>query len=172
MAYIEKQGKRWRVRYSRPDRSLGSVSGFRTKTEALHYAQDLDTDRHRGLWLDPQAGRIPLFQWASTWFEALDVAPATEAQYRSLTRNHILPRWGTTPLADISAISARVWTKQLRHSGYASTTVSAILKIMSMMLDDATDDRLIPPTPSSTGGVADAEATSPVPNRSGPHPTK
>ena len=37
-----------------------------------------------------------LAEWPSTWFDALDVAPATLAQYRSLTRNHILPRWGTT----------------------------------------------------------------------------
>lgn len=80
-------------------------------------------------------------------FASTDVAPSTLSQYRSFARNHILPRWGDTRLNKISGIAVAGWTKKLRSAGYASATVTTILKVMSMMLADAVDERLIPANP-------------------------
>ena len=74
------------------------------------------------------------------------MAPATLAQYRSLTRTHVLPRWGATALNDVSGIAVNVWAKKLR-ARYAPATVKTIVKILSMMLADAADERLIPINP-------------------------
>ena len=60
--------------------------------------------------------------------------------------NHILPRWGATALADIGALAVTAWIKQLRGR-YAAATVATITCVLSMILDDAVDERLIPANP-------------------------
>jgi hypothetical protein len=55
--------------------------------------------------LDPHGGKLTLAQWSIAWFDALDVAETTEAQYRSLAKNHILARWGDTRLDAISGLA-------------------------------------------------------------------
>jgi hypothetical protein len=147
MSFVERSGRTtWRVRYWRDDGTHGSIRGFPTKKAAEAKAREIDSDRRRGDFLDPDAGALSLAEWSATWFDALDVAPATMAQYRSLTRTHILPRWGTTAVNDISGIAVNVWAKKLR-ARYADATVKTIVKILSMMLADAVDERLIPANP-------------------------
>ncbi|MFD4252539.1 tyrosine-type recombinase/integrase [Amycolatopsis thermoflava] len=148
MAFVEKSGKdSWRVRYWRDDGTHGSLSGFRTRKEAQDKADEIDADKRRGTFLDPEAGKLLLAEWIVTWFDAIDVASATLAQYRSLTDNHIIPRWGDTSLNGISGIAVHAWGKKLRGQGYAASTVSTIIKLMAMMLADAADERLIPVNP-------------------------
>ncbi|OZM76567.1 tyrosine-type recombinase/integrase [Pseudonocardia sp. MH-G8] len=148
MSFVEKTGtSSWRVRFWRDDGTHGSIPGFPTKKAAEAKARAIDTDRQRGAFTDPDAGNLPLAEWIEAWFDALDVAPTTLAQYRSLTRNHILPRWGTTRLNKISGIAVTAWVKKLRADGYASATVTTILKLLNMMLADAADERLIPANP-------------------------
>jgi len=61
-------------------------------------------------------------RWASLWLASLDVAPTTMAQYRSLVRNHIEPRFGGLRLEDVSGLDARMWALSLR-SRYADATI-------------------------------------------------
>ena len=123
------------------------LAGFPTRKAAECKARELDLDRRRGEFLDPDAGNLTLDAWADTWFDALDVGPATLAQYRSLVRCHIQPRWGTTALNDISGLEVRVWAKKLRATGYATATITTIVKVLTMMLADAADERLIAANP-------------------------
>ncbi|AXB43243.1 hypothetical protein [Amycolatopsis albispora] len=148
MAFAEKCGRdSWRVRYHRDDGSIGSISGFPSKTAAQDKAAEIKVDQRRGKFIDPEAGKLALGEWSVTWFDSIDVAPATLAQYESLTRNHILPRWGNTSLSGVSGLAVHTWGKKLRAQGYAQNTVNTIIKIMTMMLVDATDERLIPVNP-------------------------
>ncbi|MBO0884832.1 MAG: hypothetical protein J2P17_31775 [Mycobacterium sp.] len=147
MAWIEKLGPRsWRVRYPRDGGGYGSVAGFDTKKAALDYANALEADRRRGSWLDPNAGKITIAEWAPLWLDTLDVETRTDENYRSRIRNHILPRWGTTPLADITGRATALWIKQLRNRR-ARSTVDGITTVFGMMLDDAVDERLIAANP-------------------------
>jgi integrase len=84
-----------------------------------------------------------LADWSQDWLGALDVAIRTEDFYRSLLRRHVLPRWGEHGLADISGIKAAAWAKQLRDQGYSSVTVASVMKLLSLLLSDAADERLI-----------------------------
>jgi len=147
MAWSEKRGKRWRVRYWCEDGTLGSVPGFATKRAADDYAETLESDQRKGTWIDPAAGRLALGEWTVSWLDALDVSRNTDAQYRSLLNNHILPRWGETSLSNITGIGVAAWTKKLRAKGYAPATVATITKVLSMLLADAADDKLITANP-------------------------
>lgn len=148
MAFIEKSGKKtWRVRFPKDDGGFGTISGFTSKTAAENKAAEIEADQRRGQFLDPDGGKLTLAEWSVTWFDALDVAATTEAQYRSLVKNHVLARWGSTRLDGISGLAVHTWSKKLRAEGYAAATVTTIRKVMSMMLADAADEHLIPVNP-------------------------
>ncbi|GAB2677100.1 tyrosine-type recombinase/integrase [Saccharopolyspora gloriosae] len=151
MAWSEQRGPNsWRVRYEKDDGTLGSVNGFPKKKAADDYADSIKTDKRKGIWIDPSAGKLTLEEWSVDWLGALDVAANTESQYRSLLKHHILPRWGHTALSDITTSGVATWAKKVRARGYADATVSTMTKVLSMMLADATDDRLIPANPVRT----------------------
>ncbi|WP_156935063.1 hypothetical protein [Pseudonocardia spinosispora] len=147
-AFAEQVGPgSWRVRYWTDDGVHGSLTGFTTREQARDKAAEIDVERRRGTFIDPAAGNLRLGEWAPRWLEALDVAEATESQYNSLTRKHIVPRWGESGVGDISGMDVHVWARNLRRAGYAESTVATIVKILSMMLADAADERLIVANP-------------------------
>jgi integrase len=149
MAWVEKRGTHnWRVRYFTDDGSIASVPGFPTKKAAENHANTIEADQRTGNWIDPAAGKITLTEWIDNdWLDALDVGPRTEENYRSRLRNHIQPRWGDVALADITGTKANAWAKQLRANGLAPVTVSDIMKLLSLILADAADEKLIASNP-------------------------
>lgn len=148
MAWVEQSGNRsWRVRYRRDDGTIGAVNGFPTKSAASDHAHTMESDQRQGRWIDPSAGKITLREWTTDWLDALDVAVRTEDYYRSLLSNHILARWGDHGLGDISGIKAAAWAKQLRARGYAPATVAGVMKLLSLLLADAAEERLIAANP-------------------------
>lgn len=148
MAWIEQRGKTsWRVRYFTTDGTIGSISGFPTKKAAQNKADTMESEQRHGSWIDPAHGQLTLAEWVDQWLDALDVGLRTEENYRSKLRTHILPRWGTTTLADITGTKAAAWAKHLRHNGLADVTVSDTMKLFTLILADAVDDKLIPANP-------------------------
>jgi integrase len=147
MAWVERVGRSsWRVRYWKDDGTLGSVPGFTSKTDAEHHAEDLESDQREGSFIDPAHGKTTLHAWVEEWFPALDVDVRTEENYRSSLRCHILPRWGATPIGDISSIRVHAWTKELSAT-LAPATVSGIMKLFRTILADAVVERLLPYNP-------------------------
>ena len=58
--YQTKAGKRWRVRYRKPDRSQTDKRGFRTKRDAEVFAATVEVSKHTGTYIDPTAGRVTI----------------------------------------------------------------------------------------------------------------
>ncbi|WP_034274322.1 tyrosine-type recombinase/integrase [Haloechinothrix halophila] len=149
MAWVEQCGDdTWRVRYRRDDGTIGAIPGFTSKTAAQDHADDLESDRRRGTWIDPAAGQTTLSEFVDPdWFDALDVDPRTEQNYRNRWAVHIQPRWGDTALSAITGLKAHAWAKKLRAGGLAPVTVDDIMKLFRLMLSDAADEKLIPANP-------------------------
>ncbi|MGW5054972.1 tyrosine-type recombinase/integrase [Actinokineospora sp. NPDC004072] len=162
MAYVEPSGPNtWRVRFRKPDGSLGSIPGFTSITDAQDRAEEINVDQRRGQFIDPDGGKTRLEAWADLWFDALDVGPNTERQYRSLWRNHLQPDWGHQALAGITNLSVHAWAKTKRADGYAPTTVTTMVKLLSMLLTDAADERLIHANPYRPKRRGPRHATAP-----------
>ncbi|ARF78075.1 tyrosine-type recombinase/integrase [Kitasatospora aureofaciens] len=168
MAWIEKHGRGWRVRYWNSDGTAATVPGtFPTEEEARAHAATLggipgpppavflapqpqtpppaipaDTPAVQAQPAHPaEAAPTTVAQWIEEWWDTIDIGDNTLAQYRSITKNHILPRWGATPIADITATEVAKWTKQLREN-YKPSTVTAIRKLFSLIMADAADNGL------------------------------
>jgi integrase len=54
---------------------------------------------------------------------------------------------GDTPLDEITGLKVAGWARKLRKDGYADSTVTGITKLLSLLLADAAEARLIPVNP-------------------------
>jgi integrase len=148
MAWVEQTGQAsWRVRYRREGGTIGSVPGFSSRRSAEAYANDVESDQRRKVWIDPAGGRLTLRSWVYRWLPVQDLDPRTVDNYESYLRCHVLVRFGATPLAEITALDVEKWVKESREAGYATATVASWVKLLSMILGDAVRQRLIAVNP-------------------------
>ena len=54
MAYAERRGKLWRVRWRAPDGTLEAKSGFRTRKAAENYGRDQEAAVRSNTYIDPK----------------------------------------------------------------------------------------------------------------------
>jgi integrase len=85
---------------------------------------------------------MTLQEWMSRWWETIDVGDNTLFSYQGLARNHLLPRWGATELTAITSADVAAWTRQLAQR-YRPATVTAIRKLLALVLSDAVDNQLL-----------------------------
>jgi integrase len=152
MAWIERHGGGWRVRYERPDGSLGSESGFTNPDQARGRADDIEYELRNQVFRDPRKAQTTVAEWVVVWCEAHDVSEGTWAKYRSHLRNHILPKFGDTPLGELSRIRIKAWVKALRRHLSDATTADVII-LFSMILREAVEEDLIGANPCRRLGL-------------------
>mgnify|MGYP000008688870 CR=1 FL=1 len=66
-AYETARGRRYRVRYRRPDRTQTTKRGFTTKREADSYLATVEVSKMRGEWLDPSRSKVSVADVAAEW---------------------------------------------------------------------------------------------------------
>jgi integrase len=139
LAYAEKRGNGrhpWRARYKRPDGTLGSEPGFRTKKAAEEWGEDQEAAIRAGRWQDPEKARTPFGEFVPLWMGAQKVAPATANKRRYLLNRHLLPAFERTPLCEINLFTAQAWANR---QTCAPATVSSSLTLLSSILTGAAD---------------------------------
>jgi hypothetical protein len=61
-----------------------------------------------------QVSRIAVAYLAEEWFASqLQIKPTTRSGYRFALDKHVLPKWGSTPIADVSHGAVQIWVNQL-----------------------------------------------------------
>lgn len=156
MAWTEKRGRSWRVRYQRPDGTLGSINGFTTKTAADTKARNIETDIDRNYFRDPRS-QVTLAEWVDIWSEAHRASATTWAKYTAHLRNHIIPQFGGMTLDTITRIQIKRWVTQLRKR-LAHGTVIDCVTLLSMLLREAVDEDLITSNPCRNLRLNDTES--------------
>jgi integrase len=139
LAYGEKRGSGktpWRARYKRPDGTLGSEPGFRTKRAAEEWGEDQEAAIRAGRWQDPEKARTPFGEFAPVWMAAQKVAPATSNKRRYLLNRHLLPAFERTRLCEINIFTAQAWANK---QTCAPATVNSCLTLLSSILTGAAD---------------------------------
>lgn len=149
MAYAEKRGTKWRVKYKKPDGDWASESGFETKQSALDWGRDQESDVRRSTYIDPKRAKEKFGALAEEVFSKAKLAINTEAKYRSYLDKHILPQWENWPLGAILTDSQELkgWVSDL-HEELAEPSVASIFAYFSTILEVAVQDRKIPANPA------------------------
>lgn len=99
--YRDKYGKR---------RSAGT---FDHKRRALNAGAAAEAESRSRGWQDPDAADRPWGEWAREWWESRSVEPSTLASETYLLDTYLLPKWDTTPLAEITRHRGRAWITEL-----------------------------------------------------------
>jgi hypothetical protein len=148
MAYAEKCGKKWRVRYKKPNGIWASEPGFDTKSAALDWGREQEGEIRRHTWIDPADAKTPFGEFVEQWLTAARLAINTEAKYKSYLKKHILPRWEDWPLVLIfnGHLEIQGWVNEL-HDELAEPTVASIFALFSTIMNAAVRARKIPVSP-------------------------
>ena len=162
MAHIQKRsyrsrrtGKRttvWQARYTAPD-GRERTKRFERKADAERWLSTNSADITRGVWVDPEAGRVDLRTYANDWIESrTDLRPATQGKYRTLLDRHIFPALGPTPIASLSPSTVRRWHAEL-HARFPATAAGAY-RLLSTICTSAVNEEVIARSPCRVKGAA------------------
>lgn len=128
---------RWRAFYRRDGRKFAAPHTFATKGEADAWVAMEHADRARGVWIDPEAGRVTLEEYSRAWLDSRpDLAARSRDNYERNLRRWITPRvgaidgargveLGSMAVADISPAVVRAWYAAI----YRHAKVSAAARV-------------------------------------------
>jgi hypothetical protein len=146
MAWAEKRGTGYRVRYRLAHGSLFTERGFTSRAEAERRAADVEADQRRELFVDPRLAQTTVGEWVEAWSQAHHVSAVTWSTYQSHLRNHILPRFADMALGEVQRMTVKAWVKTLRAT-LAEKSVADVAGLLSMILGEAVDEGLIGTNP-------------------------
>ena len=111
-----------------------------------------DAEILAGTWIDPEAGRVPLTDYASAWIsERPGLRSKTILLYRYLLRRHLAPGFGT--IGDIAQGDVRRWRADLLDAGVSPVTAAKAYRLLKAIMATATDDGLIRRNPCRVKGA-------------------
>lgn len=153
-AYESAAGKRYRVRYRKPDHSQTDKRGFRTKREAELFLASVVTKKATGQYIDPTAARATVDRLGVAWLASRShLKPSSAYVYESAWRLHVEPRWGSTKVGTIRHTEVQAWITELSTGTESKkpkspTIVRRSHDILAGILDNAVKDHLIPSNPA------------------------
>ena len=98
-----KCGHPWTVRYREPG---GRTARQREKTfprkrEADAFAAKMESEKNRGVYLDPSRGSITVRAWSEEWLSNQPLAPGTRRNYSGFFRIYLVPELGNKTIAGV-----------------------------------------------------------------------
>jgi integrase len=143
--YQTAAGRRYRVRYRKPDHTQAAKRGFRTKRDAELYLASIELDKARGDFIDSSSARVTIGELAIPWLTGRLPAMKPSA-YRPLEitwRLHVSPVWRNVRVGDVRHSAVQAWVSDLAKIRSATVTLRAY-GILAGILDTAVRDRIIP----------------------------
>lgn len=141
---------RYDVSYREPDGRQRRKT-FLKKADADRFEAAVETDKSRGLYLDPDAGRITFKKYAEQWLAHQTFEATTREATELRLRLHVFPVLGSRMLSQIKASTVQAWLSGL--SVKSSTYRRVIFANVSTILSAAVDDERISKNPCKAGSV-------------------
>ncbi|MDF2991480.1 MAG: site-specific integrase [Microbacterium sp.] len=147
--YETAKGKRYRVRYRKPNGAQTDKRGFKTKREAELFLASTTISKASGQYLDPSEGKKTIAAFAEQWKRGrlAGLKPSSQNVMETAWRVHVEPRWGTRGAASIRPSEIEDWVAEL-HRDLASQTVRRAVFVLSSVLAIAERDRIILSNPA------------------------
>lgn len=90
-AYDTKKGRRYRVRYTKPDRKRTDRRGFRTKREAQVFLNTVEASKLEGTYVDPTRGKITVEKLRTHWLKTVSAKESSKRVYETRVACSHLP---------------------------------------------------------------------------------
>jgi Site-specific recombinase XerD len=142
-AYNSASGKRYRVRYRKPDHSQTQKRGFRTKRDAELYLADVELKKATGDFVDVSTSKETSSSLGQQWLSTqTQLKPSSLRPVEIAWRLYVQPVWGGYPAGQIRHSDVQAWVSELSKDRSA-TTVLRIYGVLAAILDVAVRDRRI-----------------------------
>ena len=119
---------------------------FDRKGDAERFTDALRGDLARGVYIDPQAGRIRFQDYAEQWRAGQLHRHSTATQTETYLRLHAYPIFGHLPLGAVRRSDIQSWVKG-RSEVLAPGSVELVYRWVATIFKSAVADRLIPASP-------------------------
>jgi integrase len=149
--YETKAGRRYRVRYRKPDRKPTDARGFKTKRDAERFARTVEVSKDRGEFIDATAAMAMIGPLGAAWLaRQTHLKPSAYRPLESAWRIHVLPRWGSVAVADVRKTAVQQWVSEMTlgdpdaapaRKPKGATLVIRSYGVLAAILDDAVSDR-------------------------------
>lgn len=140
------RGDRWRARYLDPTGRERSQT-FARKVDAERFLATVETDKMRGAYLDPHAGRITLDDFYAEWSARQLWETNTRTAMSLAMRSTSL---GGLPLSKLRRSHIEAWIKRMDADGLAPGTIKTRVNNVRAVLRAAVRDRAIAVDPSDS----------------------
>lgn len=147
------RGKRWRVRYV-DDTGKERRPLFEKKIDAERFDANVRADVSRGQYVDPNAGKLTLRSYATSWLAAQTFDESTRDVVGVRLRVHVYPTLGDVELRTLAQRPSLVqaWVRGLQGQ-IAPNYVRTVFANLSSVLKAALDDGLIVKNPCRASSV-------------------
>ncbi|UYY81990.1 site-specific integrase [Arthrobacter sp. YA7-1] len=149
--YETRAGRRYQVRYRKPDRVQTKKRGFRTKRDAELFLASVEVSKARGEFIDAAAAKALIGPLGEAWLSRqTHLKPSSLRPVESAWRNHVLPVWGGAAVSDIRKTDVQQWVSGLTTGDQSAepprkpkgaTLVIRAYGVLASILDDAVSDR-------------------------------
>lgn len=144
-AYETAKGKRYRVRYRKPDGAQTDKRGFKTKREAELFLASTTVSKASGDYLDPTQSRRTVGSFAAQWKSGrlASLKPSSQNTMETAWRIHVEPQWGSRRVASVRSSEVEDWISSLARDGKSAQTVRRAVIVLSSILAIAERDRIV-----------------------------
>lgn len=147
-SYTTSEGKRYRVRYRKPDHTQTDKRGFRTKRDADLFAASVEISKARGDYIDASAARATVGELGEAWLKTRShLKPSSLRPIEIAWRIYVMPTWRHVSVGDIRHSDVQAWVAEIGE-GRSATTVLRAYGVLAGVLDVAVKDRRLPGNPA------------------------
>ena len=146
---------RYQARYVVAGEHYQAPCTFPTRRAADAFLAEARVAVDRGAWVDPNAGRVTLEEYATRWLdERRTLRPRTRELYEGLLRLHVLPGLGHEQLGQLTPPRIRTWHASMLKAGRpGSSTVAKSYRLLRTILATAVEDAVLTRNPCIVRGA-------------------
>ena len=140
---------RYQARIVRPDGKRESLGTYRTKTEAERALVRAEAEQIEGAWEPTPDNPGTVAEWGEKWLAgAHHLKPSTKAGYKSTFSYHVLPRWGNTPVTNITRQDIAEWVAEMVKAGQKPDRIRLNMVALRNTLNVAVDANVLGANPT------------------------
>lgn len=134
--YDTVKGRRYRVRYSKPDGRWTDRRGFKTKREADLFLASITVSKAKGEYFDPALGKQTVAAFADKWKRGRlsRLKPSSQKAMETSWRLHVEPRWGGRAVSSIQSSEIEDWITELAEKPLGAQSIRRAVAVLSSIL--------------------------------------
>lgn len=154
-AYETAAGKRYRVRYRKPNSKQTDKRGFITKKDAQLFLASVTVSKARGEYVDPSLAKRKVGALYDVWIKGkTGLKPSAYAPLPIAWNRYVRDTWADREIGKIESAEVQAWVAQIvapvkrKGQGRSASVALRALGVLAGILDIAVQERAIPRNPA------------------------